>query len=1038
VTGSAYDESRAVVPGVTVTLSNVANGFTRTVTTNSEGVYQMPDVPVGTYQLRARKAGFKSVVVQTLTLEVAQVARVDLSLGVGTVEQSVEVTGTAPLVQSADASVGTLITQEDVTNLPLNGRNFIQLNRLTPGVVAGPRGNFFDTDTTQNDSSFSVNGQRIFFNQFYVDGVNTTQPQANGNDYSPPLDAIQEFKLQQSLYPADMGQGGAGQVNLVTKSGTNDLHGTLWEYLRNDKLDALNYFDLPRAVSKAQFGYEAPPFRQNQFGGVFGGPVVIPKLYDGRNRTFFFVSYEGLRLRQVQTATALIPPLAFRQGDFSSLSKSIIDPQTGAPFPNNQIPPKRISAITQQLLPYYPAPNSADPNRNFVANSHVKNDSNYFGVRLDHKISENDSLFFRYQWQTKDWTPLVLNPNFNVFGNNFAQNPLVGYTHVFNSNLLNELRLSYNDDSFGTITGHSYGPNITTQLGIPGLNQTVARDFGVPQISLSGYQGLGDPATYTVPAKTFQIKDTMSWTHGTHALRFGTDIQRRYYNFLEILNGNGAFSFTGQFTGNAVADFLLGHPATATRSITQFSPRYRQQWLHFFVQDDWRTTSRLTLNLGFRYEANFRPVSANNTIATFDPSTGMMVTPGQAGYPRSLKEGGLHGFGPRVGFAYQLTGDGKTVVRGGYGIYYQAPDTNEDVDLAINPPFIVQDSVTSSITTPTINFNDPFGVTSSIKTSPVLVFGAPKSYPDPYIQQWSVDIQRSLPSNILIDIGYLGNKGTRLPILNWINQPLPGPGLVQLRRPYANFGRIYWIDPVGNSTYHGLQLKSEKRFSRGLSFLVSYAFSKAIDTSSTAVIGTGEGQTSVQDAYNLRAEKGLSLFDTRNVFSASWVWELPVGRGRALNLSGPANAVLGGWQIQGIVSTHSGQPLGLSAGVDRANVGDGTERPNELHNPNLSKSQQTINRFFDTSAFAMPALYTFGNAPRNDVIGPGYQDWDLALEKVFYFSERYSLHFRAESFNLFNHPNFFKPVSTFTASNFGALTAANFSRQIQFALRFAF
>jgi hypothetical protein len=1039
ITGAVQDPSKTNVPGVSITVTNNATSYSRTTATGPNGDYRISGLPVGRYDLRAEIQGFKTATISNITLEVDQVARVDVTLEIGQVAETVEVRGTvAPLVQVEDSRVGTVITNKQIVELPLNGRNFIQLNRLVPGVVPGPRGNFFDANSAQLDSSFSVNGQRIYANQFYVDGANTTQAQSQANSFSPPIDSIQEFKLQTSLYSADLGQGGAGQVNLVTKSGTNSVHGALHEFLRNDVFDARNFFDPPREVREARLGRELPAFRQNQFGGVFGAPVVIPKLYNGKDRTFVFFSYEGLRVSQEQTATALIPTLPQRQGNLSTLPGPIRDPLTGETFPGNVIPPNRINQISRDLLPWYPIPNSPDPARNFVSSSPTRNHTDYVGVRVDQRLGQKDNLMVRYQQQTKDLEPFVLNPNFGILSDNRSYNPMVTETHVFTPNLINEVKVSYNKNTFSQINRNSYGEDIVGQLGILGLNQSEPRDFGVPGISVSGFQGLGDATTYEVPHQIFQVQDSVSWVHGKHALKFGGDFQRHYYNFIEILTPRGSFSFNGQFSGNPLADFLLGHPASVTRSIDEFSPRYRRNWAHAFVQDDWHVSSGLTLNLGVRYEANFRPISLNDTIATFDPAQSRMVLPGQSGYPRSLKEGGLNNFAPRFGFAYRLTDDNKTALRGGYGIFFQQLPTNEDIDLAINPPFITQNSVISDLSRPTINFQDPFGVATGVVTSPVLVFGAPKEFPDPYIQQWSLNLQRSLPGDILIDSGYIGNKGTRLTRLNWINQALPGAGPVQARRPYQGFGTIYWIEPSAASSYHGIQIKAEKRFSHGLTFLGSYTFSRAIDDASTAVIGTGEGNANIQNALNKSAEKGLSLFDTRNVFSFNWVYEVPFGSGRAVPLRGVADAVLGGWHINGIASFRSGQPFTVALGTTNANVGDGTERPDQLGDPNLSGSQSTVNRFFDTSVFARPAPLVFGNAGRNTVIGPGFTNFDFSLVKNFRLAEQITLQFRTEFFNALNHPNFFKPVATFTSPAFGSLTAANFSRQIQFALKLVF
>jgi hypothetical protein len=1064
IVGTVADPRGAVVAGAKVSVTNMGTGESRTVTTTSSGDYSVPNLAVGVYSLGVEQSGFKRAVADNIKVDVQQTSRIDFTLQVGGTNEQVTVTGAVPLLQTQDAQIGALIENKRVEELPLNGRNFTQLALLVPGAVEGTPGSYESTyglGPRGSGVAFSVNGQQSSFNQFLVDGVPAKENQHESNSISPSIDAIQEFRVQTSNYNAEFGTEAGAQINLVTKSGTNRFHGSLYEFLRNDIFDGSNYFS----------GGVKPELRQNQYGGTLGGPIR-------KNKTFFFGSSEGTRIRRGLTQTALVPNQQERAGNFSDLLQipqseggpiKIVNPVTGNPFPGNVINVPLSPIATTILQKYVPLPNIGPVNQPFdpftATPNYVSNDTNKINVyqvisRVDHHFSGNDAMFGRYSIED------VTNISPKLFPTDFfqqksrGQNAEVSYNHVFSSDKLNELKLAYNRFRQNETVGNAFHNNVVGDLGIQGLCvQPVC--WGVPQMNVGPFTNFGEHGLGQVVSgprgwhsEVFHLSDAFSYIKGAHTIKFGMTIERHKDSFPEIIFPRGIFTFDGRFSdggssggsttagspsnGTAMADYLLGVPINSLASINEFDPHLVNNDLYPWIQDDWRVTPTLTLNLGLRYEWSGRPVSQNNTIANVDFSggTATLVTPqnrATLGYPRALIDNANNDFAPRVGFAWMPAGQ-RLVVRAGYGWFYQRETSNSWEDLSINPPFINQTSFNLDPTqVANFDLHNPFALAPPI---PLLVFAMQKNWRDGYVQEWNFDTQYSITPNLVADVAYVGNKGTKLPDAIPINEAVPGPGDSQTRRPYQNFGSITYRDSEGYATYNGLQTRLERRFASGLSFLAAYTFSKTLNDQSLYETDTG----GPQDIRNLKSEKGLAPQDVRHRFVMSYVYELPLGRGKHFGSSagGVMEQVIGGWQVTGITTLQSGQPFTALMGFDNANVGDGTARPNQVGNPNLSRGKRSPTHWFDTNAFVAPPFGTFGNAGRNDIIGPGLNNFDFSALKIFRLAEERRIEFRTEIFNIFNHTNFTTVGNVINTGSFGQLTASRDPRIIQFGLKVLF
>jgi len=1039
ILGTVRDSSGAVLPAVAITVTNSGTNQSRTAVTNETGDWVVPELIVGEYSVTVELPGFKKEKLDKLRLQVDARLRVDVKMEVGQISETIEVTGETPLVATDTSTVGTVINNDQVVGLPLNGRGFLALNLLVPGAVPGT----FGSQLSTQGGAISVNGMREAGNNFLLDGVDNNDLAINLFSVSPSVDAIQEFKVQSSTYSAEYGKQAGAQINVTTKSGTNEIHGTLWEFLRNNKLDAKNFFD--------PGDQPIPKFIRNQFGGSVGGPIL-------KDRTFWFANYDGTRIRKAITRTAFIPTLLERQGNFSQTpGVTIRDPRTGLPFPNNIIPTGQIDPVGARVSAFYPNPNVNNPGQNFVSAPVMRRRIDQVTGRVDHKLGEKDQLFGRYtinddpRFDTFEPFSRVTDiPGFGASTINRQQVAGVGWTHIFSPRFFNELRLGYNRFR-GAIFQENQGKDISSQLGIRGTS-TVPLDFGVPLINLAPYSNVGEATNLPQDRRdnTYELKDILSYTTGAHAFKGGLEL-REFQNYILFdTTARGVLTFTGGFSGNTIADLLLGVPFQAQLNVPDGGLNatnviYQRFFsVGGFFQDDWKVSPKLTLNLGLRYGANQPIKEKRNRISKFSRETGTLVVAGRDGQGDTLYDWDTNNFAPRFGLAYTPFGGSRTVIRGGYGVFYDTKLTNNFTGMSLNVPFrSLYNFQNTTGLVPTVFLNGLFP--TNLSTVPTVAFainGVPQQYPDGYSQQWSLNMQREVVPSLLIDIGYIGSKGTKLDRTANINQPLTAgsPLPVQGRRPYQPFAGISYRLAEASSIYHSGQIRVEKRYSAGLSFLGSYTWGNAIDNGS---IWNG----GVQDSYNLRGERGRSNFDVRQRLSYSYTWDLPVGKDRARPLEGLADTLAGGWQLSGIVTLQTGQPVTVFIPNDQANVGATGQRPNAIANPNRPRRDRDPKQWFDPNAFVLPALYTFGNAGRNTIEGPGVRNFDVSLIKNFrtgFLGESGKIQFRSEFFNIFNHPNFNPPtggaLNARTAAgavnaSAGSINSAQDSRQIQFGLK---
>ena len=1063
IAGTVRDSSKAVISGASVTIRNLETGLETKTIANALGQYVSPPLQPGPYRITAEMQGFQRTQT-TVTLELNRRVVVELILQLGTVEQTLTITAEAPLLESETTTVGNLRTEQAVKELPLNGRNFATLLGLATGVTPAmtQRGGQPLT-AVRGETANSANGMGFRSNRFLVDGLdNTENHNGQGILIHPPVEAVQEINIQTSVPTAEFGRGGVN-VNVRLKSGTQAFHGSLFEFLRNAALDAKNFFDSPDR--------KIPPFVQNQFGVVVGGPLLLPGYNRNRNKTFFFFSYEGLRNRQAQTFLSTVPLAAFRRGDFSAHPNAIFDPASGRRtsagvvrdrYPNNTIPASQFDRVGQNLINLFPDPNLPGISNNYLVNPPQPNDSNNVDMKIDQNFSDNDRAFFRFSRHNYNQTrPGALPaPAWGSTAAGLSRNPLhqfvASYTHLFSTSVVNEARAGVGR-LFIDSRNANYGVNVAEQVGIPGINggDDPLRS-GLPQIGISGYPTIGDsgfrPAL--IISENWQYSDNLSWYKGAHSLKFGVEHLRRRYNLLQTTAAHGIYSVSGAFTqdlisskgtGIGVADLLLGVPTSGNINSLGGMRGYRRPELALYFQDSWKVTRALTLNFGLRYEAflGYPYIEVNDRMANFLPDKGDVFVVNTGDLPeRSGTTTDWNNFGPRVGLAYKL--GNRTVLRSAFGVFYQAEPVPETNLPGVNPPF----SGSAAFSNDRADFvgarrfsqGFPLPDTLVFPTEGAALFSIERDFQIPYASQWNAGVQHQLSSQTLLSVNYVGTKGTGLLLAPNINQPRPGPGAVNPRRPFPRFGNIADVESAGSSIYHSLQLSAEKRMTGGLSFLASYTWSHAIDNG--GFIG---GR---QNLYDLAAERGNGDVDMRHRFITSWSWALPFGRGRRFlgDAHGLGQVFLGGWQLNGISSIYSGLPFTVNSGINTLN-GSGGRRADRLGQGSLPDSERTLRRFFDTDAFAVPGQFQFGNSGRNILTGPGTVQFDFSVFKSFHFDERerYRLDFRTEIFNLFNTPQFNNPASSIGTVAAGTISSAGSkttfqrtSRQVQFALKFNF
>jgi hypothetical protein len=1037
IAGQVQDASGAGIAGAKVTAKNLQTGLERTVTSSEGATYNLPLLPIGTYEVSAEMAGFKRVVQTDITLQVDQHARVDFKLPVGAASDSVQVTAEVPLTQTDASSLGSVIDNTKVVELPLNGRQFYSLALLVPGVTPPAQGSILSFR-----GGFNVAGASELNNNFTLNGLDNNNQLLSAPAFRPSVDAIEEFKILTGIFPAEYGRNSGSQVIVTTKSGTNGFHGTAFDFLRNQVLDAENFFT-PSNASK-------PSFKQNQFGGTLGGPII-------RNKTFFFASYEGLRSTQQITALTNVPTVAMVNGDFSASGKNINDPTTGKPFPGNIIPVSRFNPAGAYLAKLYPVPTTGtpagqQPTNNYTFNEPQIDDLNLGSIRVDHQFSAKDTLNVSYN----DFEDDTLTQNNTVCGSRVIPGfdctvlllaRLGGFTetHIFNPGLINQFRFAYSQFQNPRST-NDQEINFLQMFNIQGTRFDGPPRSGVPSTSVTGFAGIGEPTNFpqTRNDNTFQYADDLTFNRGQHAFKFGVNFHRFQSNGTIVGNGRGSYTFSAQSsaptTGYSIADLLLGIPTSTARS--PYSPRiYDRTGIYGgYAQDDWKITAKLTLNLGLRYEYNLPTFEKYNTLSNFNPSTGAIDIAGQGSVPQGLWDPNYKDFQPRVGFAYSPFNNSRTVFRGGYGLFYNSPALNavNSGPQQSNAPFVSAQTFNSSLAIP-ITLTNPYPAAAAGAGS-LTLSAFNRHQPDAQIQQWSLNVQQELTHSMVLEVNYQGSKGTHLPLYYNINQPPPGPGTVAVKqalRPYPQFGNINFLDAVGNSSYNGLLTKLQQRYSNGLSFLISYTFGKSIDNTPGTPYNVVPSRSSAENPHDLTLERGLSGFDIRSRFVFSPVYELPFGPGRKyLSSNKYVGWFVGGWELSGIFSTQTGRPFTVLVSTDNANVLGNVDRPNVIGNANAGP--KTPQQWINVAAFQLAPAGTLGNEGRNNVIGPGLTNLDISLSRIFRVTERIAIQFRAESFNVVNHPNFDQPAQTFGVAGFGSITTSEAPRQIQFGAKVRF
>ena len=1060
--GVVRDESGAVLPGATVVATHVDTRFAVERITDADGRFFMASLPIGDWEIAAELSGFRRVVQTGVVLEIGRTLDLQFSLDLGQITEEVTVTAEAPLLQTTTAEISDVIANREVEQIPLNGRQFLQLAQLSDAVVIPPGGTR-GAALQQAGPLPNVGGQRAGHNIYLLDGVKVTDELFNNLVINPSVDSIQEFKIQKSMYPPEFGGKASALINVATKSGANQYHGSAFSFVRDERFDAHNYFDPPGEV--------VPPLDQGQFGGTLGGPIV-------RDRTFAFLSYERQRTRRSLTKTFSVPSAAVRGGDFSGQAP-VCDPLTrdpatgacGAFFAGNRIPAGRIDPIAAAFLRQVPLPNAgAGEVQNLTAVESFESDVNQFSARLDHRFGASDQLFLRFStFDADDLQPFgtsvqqeALIPGFGRTLSTRARNLAASYTRTFGTALLSETRFGWMSVDGGQ-QSLNRGVDFAGSAGLLGVTRD-PRDVGFPQIDTGGlYSAMGDPTSFIFRRNEhFELYHNYLVDRGAHHIKFGA-----YWFHLRFRPENpdtarGRFRYTGRFSGDPFADFLLGYPVQARSGIGgRGSEDARTNWLHLYAQDDWRAGDKLTVNFGLRYEINQHMRDVDNRLSTIDvsvpggryviasdaagnisPAANALlplipipwVTSAEIGWDRSLLRPSRTRFAPRLGFAFTPDNDGRTVIRGGYGIFLNQWAYSVQTAFARNLPFFFL----KQVDVPAGQFVPAFDTRTILDADPTGSIGGAimdHDFQVEYTQTWSGGVQAEVLSGTVFEVFYMGSYTIGADNSTVRNVPIPGPGSISARRAIPELAGIRAIRFDGKSIYHAVTFKTVRRLRNDLAFDVAYTLSQSKDDASSPGPTAFEANLP-QDVRNVfPGENALSSFDHRHQFVGSATYEFPFQR----NAGGWREGLLGHWRLNGIVTVQSGAPFTVNITDDRANIGAGpAQRPDMLRNPNLPRGERTVERWFDTGAFALQAPFTLGSAPRNPVFAPGFANVDLSLAKNWLLADGGRLEFRWEIFNVLNRANFDLPNRFFGSPNFGRIFSALNAREMQFGLRFVF
>jgi hypothetical protein len=1082
IRGSVLDSSGALIPGASVLVTNLETGAKRETVSNENGSYQIPLLQPGPYSIMARKQGFKQLA-RDVRLELNQVADIDFNMETGAVSETVEVQASAPLLEPSTSSVGQVIETKAVSDLPLNGRNFAQLAILGPGVTgvgyaaSGTIGSGTRPDDMRPGTELFSNGNREQSNNFMLDGVDNNFRRNGLITLRPSVEAVREFKIQTNLFQAEQGRNPGATINVITKSGSNAFHGSVYEFFRNSQLDAKNFFAKPGAP-KAQY-------QQNQFGGSLGGPIR-------RDKLFFFADYEGYRKRQGTFASVnTVPTPAMRNGDFSAVrpiyNPFSVHPAAGTtsgyardPFSGNRIPQSMFDSVTSRLIQAYPLPDTAALANNQVTNPVLGQSWDQGDIRVDYNLGANTTLFGRFSQQdTLTLPPATFGqrtiPGLSVpvgLGNSttyagtndlVAHHAVIAGTHVFSPTLILDARFGYGRFHLNALKdGASPGANLGEKLGVKNANQGPF-SYGLPIFAPSSYSGVGGPAALPTLRleNTFNPNVTMTKVSGAHTIKFGTSIVRRQIIDFQTNQGDGLFNFDPTFTsnpnstgttGDSMASFLLGTASGISQDFLLVWPGIRTMEIGSVLQDDWKVAAQLTLNLGLRYEYTPPPVEVHNQWANINLATGKLLLAGVNTDRQVGVQNDGNNWAPRFGFAYQARP--HTVIRGGFGIFYNTqgngsalfrlhrqlpfgPSYSATVDQFSASPARVQDGLPPipRIDTQTL-INNPSGNFNIV----------PPNYKTGYAEQGNFGIEQEIPGwELVLKAAYVFNLGRQVDSNFNINTPDPGPGSPASRRPLRNIlpnvVNATYGDTTGISNYHSLQVSAERRFRNGLGWLGSYTYSHSIDNVPLQQGGGADGPIPQDIRYRF-LDRGTSGFDIKHRTSQSVIYDLPFGKGRHFGVSNSfANAILGGWQVNGILTVQTGLPFTPTLATSVSNAGG--SRPDRLTSGAVANP--TIAHWFDTSfntsgaAWATPRQYTYGNAGRNILRGPGRTNLDFSAFKLIPITERCQLQFRGEFFNIFNHPQFDLPNTTIGSTGAGVISSTVGSpRDIQLSLRLTF